>query len=107
VRVWLIVLAMGAATYGMRLSVLALVHHSRLPRTLREALRFVTPAVLAAIILPAILYSGGSHSFDATPGNERILAVAVAAGAALLARNVWLTIGAGMVTLWLLQWGAG
>ena len=38
-RLWLIVLAMGVATYGIRLSVLAFVHHSALPRAAREALR--------------------------------------------------------------------
>jgi len=46
---------MGPAWFLTYLGVLVLVHHSTLPRTARNALRFVTPAVLAAIILPAVM----------------------------------------------------
>lgn len=105
-RLWLIVLAMGVATYGVRLSVLAFVHHSALPRTAREALRFVTPAVLCAIIVPAVLYSGGSGAFDAGPGNQRLVAALAATALAWALRNVWLTIGGGMAMLWLLRWAS-
>jgi len=103
-RIWLIIVASGVATYGVRLSVLVFVHHSALPRIARDALRFVTPAVLSAIILPAVLYVGADQHFSAGPGNERLLAAIVAAGVAWLAKNVWLTIGSGMAALWLLQW---
>jgi len=106
-RLWIIVLGMGAVTFGVRLSVLALVHHSVLPRAARDALRFVTPAVLAGIILPAVLYAGDRGAFDAGPGNDRLVAAIAAAGIAWLARNVWLTIGSGMATLWLLRWAGG
>ena len=104
--IWLIVIVMGAGTYAIRLSVLALVHHSALPRTAREALRFVTPAVLCAIIAPAVLYAGPGGAFDGGPGNQRLLAALAAVGVAWAARNVWLTIGVGMAALWLLQWAA-
>lgn len=100
---WLIVLLMGAGTYAIRLSVLVFVHHTRLPGTVRDALRFVTPAVLAAIILPAVLYSGGSGRFDAGLGNERMLAAMIAAAFAWATKSVWATIAAGMVALWVLQ----
>ena len=106
-RLWLIIIAMGVVTYGIRLSVLVFVHHSALPRPARNALRFVTPAVLAAIILPAVVYTHGSGHFDATPGNERLLAAVLAAGVAWLAKSVWATIAAGMTALWMLQWLAG
>jgi branched-subunit amino acid transport protein len=105
-RLWLIVVAMGVATYGVRLSVLALMPHTALPRPARDALRFVTPAILTAIIVPAVLYAGDNGAFDATPGNQRILAALIAIAVAWAARNVWLTIGAGMAALWLLQWAA-
>lgn len=105
-RLWLIVLAMGVATYGIRLSVLVFVHHSALPRTAREALRFVTPAILCAIIVPAVVYAGDGGAFDIGPGNQRLVAALVAAAVAWAAKNVWLTIGTGMAMLWLLQWAA-
>ena len=103
-RLWLIVAAAGIGTYGIRLSVMVFVHHSTLPRTAREALRFVTPAMLLAIILPAVLYTGEPVAFDAGPGNERLVAALVAAGVGWVAKNVWLTIGSGMAMLWLLRW---
>lgn len=101
---WLIMLGMGAATYAIRLSVLVFVHHTALPPGARDALRYVTPAVLAAIIVPAVLYAGGDGAFDAGPGNERLLAACVAAPVALVTRSAWWTIGSGMAALWLLQW---
>jgi branched-subunit amino acid transport protein len=102
---WLLVLLMGAGTYAIRLSVLVFVHHSRLPAAVRDALRFVTPAVLAAIILPAVLYARAG-AFDASIGNERLLAAIVAAAFAWATESVWPTIASGMIALWLLQWAS-
>lgn len=106
-RLWLIILAAGAATVAIRLSVFVLIPHTMLPRAARDALRLVTPAVLAGIILPAVLYAGDHGAFDATPGNDRLVAAAIAAAAAAVLRNVWLTIGTGMAALWLLRWAGG
>ena len=106
-RLWLIVVAAGAATVAIRLSVFALVPHTMLPRAVRAALRLVTPAVLAGIILPAVLYAGATGAFDATAGNDRLVAAVIASGVALVLRNVWLTIGTGMAALWLLKWAGG
>jgi branched-subunit amino acid transport protein len=107
VRLWIIVAAMGLVTYGIRLSVLVFVHHSALPRGARDALRFVAPAVLAAIILPAVIYTRGAGPFDATPGNERLVAALLAAAVAWATKSVWATIAVGMSALWLLQWAVG
>ncbi len=106
-RLWIIIIAMGIVTYGIRLSVLAFVHHSALPRTARDALRFVTPAVLAAIILPAVVYTRGAGHFDVTPGNERLVAALLASVVAWATKSVWATIAVGMAALWVLQWAVG
>ena len=101
---WLTVFGMGAVTYGIRLSLLVFVSHTSLPRAARDALRFVLPAVLVAIILPAALYVGDEQSLSVSVGNERLVAVLLAAAVALLSKNVWLTVSTGMAALWLLQW---
>lgn len=101
---WAIAVGMGVVTYGIRLSVLVFVHHSRLPGAVREALRYVTPAVLTAIIVPAVMYVDGSGAFDAGPENERVPAALIAIAVAWATKNVWATIGVGMGALWLLQW---
>ena len=102
-NLWLTVLGMGVVTYAVRLSVLVFVSHTSLPHAVRDALRFVMPAVLFAIILPAVLYVGEDRSLELTLGNERLLAAAFAAAVARLTNNVWLTVATGMAALWLLQ----
>jgi branched-subunit amino acid transport protein len=69
---------------------------------LRQALRFVPAAVLSAIILPEVVQPAGV--LDLSLGNERLLAGLVAVVVAWYTRNVLWTIGAGMVTLWLVQY---
>lgn len=95
---WGIILGGMAATYTTRLSFLVIVPHDRLPQLARRALRFVPPAVLAAIILPELIRPGGT--LDLSLGNDRWIAGIVAALVAWRFRNTWLTIGAGMIALW-------
>lgn len=101
--IWFILFAAGALTYSIRLSMLVFVRPSALPPMARDALRFVQPAVLAAIIVPAVLYVGDPSGFDATAGNDRLVAATLAVAIAWLTRSTYATIAAGMVALWLLQ----
>lgn len=101
---WAIAVGMGVVTYGIRLSVLVFVHHSALPEAAREAARYVTPAVLTAIIVPSVVYMDGAGAFHPGPGNERVPAALMAVAVAWVTKNVWATIGVGMGALWLLQW---
>lgn len=93
--------AAGLLTFLTRLSFVAVLGQAAVPRILVRALRFVPPAVLSAIVANEVLVRGGA--VDLSLGNLRLLAAAIAAGAALLTRNVLLTIGAGMAALWTLQ----
>ena len=103
-NLWLTVVGMGLVTYAIRLSVLVFVSHTHLPGAARDALRFVKPAVLFAIILPAVLYVGDDQSFELTLGNQRFVAACFAAAIAWFTKSVWLTVATGMAALWLLQW---
>jgi branched-subunit amino acid transport protein len=93
----------GAGTFAIRLSWLAFARAGAIPAPVRDALRFVTPAVLAAIILPAVLYAGARADLSVNAGNERIPAAVAAVLIAYATRNVWLTIAAGMAALWALK----
>ena len=95
---WGVILGGMAVTYATRLSFLVIVPHDRLPQLARRALRFVPPAVLAAIILPELIRPGGT--LDLSLGNDRWIAGIVAALVAWRFKNTWLTIGAGMIALW-------
>ena len=98
---WLTIIASGGVTYAIRLSFIVLLGRVALPEVLRRGLRFVPPAVLAAIILPELVLRQGR--LDLAPTNPRLLAGLLAGVIAWRTRNVLLTIGVGMAGLWLLQ----
>ena len=98
---WLSILAMGVITFALRLSLIALLDRFEVPPLVTRALRFVPPAVLSAIILPELLQPDGK--FNLSLGNARLLAGMIAVVVAWRTRNVLLTIGVGMLALWVLQ----
>jgi branched-subunit amino acid transport protein len=101
---WATIALAGAGTFAIRLSWLALARPGGVPPAVREALRFVMPAVLAAIVAPAVLYAGSRSDLALNPANnERILAALAAAAIAWTTRNTWLTIAGGMTALWALK----
>ena len=102
IAIWGIIIGGMVVTYAIRLSFIALVPHERLPDLFRRSLRYVPPAVLAALITPDLFRPAGP--LDISLGNQRLLAGAVAAIVAWRSRNTWLTIATGMATLWLLSY---
>jgi len=100
-NVWLIMLVTGLITYGIRLSMIVLYGKQEMPLRLQQALRFVPPAVLSAIISPEILLPGGN--LNASLENPRLVAGVLAAFVAWRTKNVFLTIVIGMSTLLILQ----
>lgn len=96
--VWVVLPCMGAVTYALRLSLIAAIGRFELSALTQRALRFVPPAVLAAIIAPEVLAPGGA--VDLSPGNVRLLAGLAAVVVAWRTRNVLLTIAVGMAVLW-------
>ena len=91
----------GVLTFGMRLSFIYLFGRFDVPQTMRQALRFVPPSVLSAIILPQLFMPSGN--LDLSFSNHRLLAGIVAVIVGLLTKNTLLTILAGMAALLLLQ----
>ena len=99
---WMPALALaGVLTFATRLSFIALLGRVESPPLLSRALRLVPPAVLSAIIVPELVVRGGV--VDLSPGNLHLVAGLVAAAVALKAKSAFLTIAAGMATLWALQ----
>jgi len=100
-NLWLIIVGMGVITFSIRLLPIALLHRIDLPPIVWRALRFVPTAVLSAIVFPALLQP--NDTFDLSLGNVRLLAGLMAIIVAWRSKNVLLTIGAGMIALWVLQ----
>jgi branched-subunit amino acid transport protein len=100
--VWPIIVTIGIGTFLFRFSFFFLFEHvSEIPGGLERALRFVPPAVLAALVVPAVVISDGSATISI--GNERLLAAGLAAVVAWRTENVFATIAVGMVALVALQ----
>ncbi|MBI3962098.1 MAG: AzlD domain-containing protein [Deinococcus sp.] len=100
-HIWLMIILMGIVTYAIRLSMILFLGPGKVPPLVRRGLKYVPVAVLSALILPAIVLSGGQ--VDLSWGNARWLAGIIAAAVAWRTRNVLLTIGTGMAALWILQ----
>ncbi|MCB0102006.1 MAG: AzlD domain-containing protein [Anaerolineales bacterium] len=101
-NIWLIMLAGGLITFGMRFSLIYLFGKFEISETLRRALHYVPPAVLSAIIFPELLIR--NSSLDISLGNTRLLAGLVAILTAWFSRSTLLTILVGMAALFLMQW---
>jgi branched-subunit amino acid transport protein len=101
IKLWLIIVGIGLLTYASRLAFIVLLGRVEVPVVVRHALRFVPPAVLSAIIIVAL--SRPSGGLDLAFGKARLLAAALAVFVAWRTKNALLTIGLGMLALWILR----
>ena len=101
INIWLLMLVGGLITFGIRLSFIFLLEKVITPDWFKRALRFVPPAVLSAILLPALVQR--NNKLDFSVQNPQLLAGLVAVLVAWRTRNVLLTIAAGLAALLLLQ----
>ena len=90
----LMIVGMMAVTFGVRYPVLALVSRLSLPPAVLDALKFIPPAVLTAIVVPAVLMPEGllNLRFD----NAYLVAGVAAAVISWRTKNLLLTIVLGM-----------
>jgi branched-subunit amino acid transport protein len=100
-NLWLIIIGMGLVTFGIRLVPIVLLGRFEIPDLMQRALRFVPPAVLTAIIVPELLYR--NDQIDVSLTNVRLLAGLIAIVVAWRTKNALITIGVGMIALWVLS----
>jgi branched-subunit amino acid transport protein len=98
----LMVAGMMVVTFGVRYPVLALVSRVALPPVVLDALKFIPPAVLTAIIGPAVLMPAGQLDFGI---DNAYLVAAVASGLiSWRSKNLLLTIVLGMAIFLVWRW---
>ncbi|MDR9752443.1 AzlD domain-containing protein [Pseudomonas sp. SZMC_28357] len=95
---WGLFLAVGIGTFVMRLSFVELHGRWRMPPLLSRALAYVPASVLAALVLPAVVYPNGQGAF--VLANPQIPAALLAAWVAWKTRSTVLTLAVGMAALW-------
>jgi branched-subunit amino acid transport protein len=98
----LLVAGMMVVTFGVRYPVLALVSKLALPPVILDALKFIPPAVLTAIIVPAVLMPQGALDFGVD--NAYLVAAVAAALLAWRSKNLLLTIVGGMAIFLAWRW---
>jgi branched-subunit amino acid transport protein len=98
----LMVAGMMAVTFGVRYPVLALVSKLALPPMVLDALKFIPPAVLTAIIVPAVLMPAGILDFGLD--NAYLVAAVTAGLISWRTNNLLLTIVLGMAIFLAWRW---
>ena len=101
-NLWLTMLLAGGLTFLIRYSFIGAAGRISPPAWFRRMLRFVPIAALTALIWPDLLLPAGG--LQPSFANPRLLAGLIAALVAWRTRNIFLTIGVGMLALWALQW---
>jgi branched-subunit amino acid transport protein len=95
--VWPAILLLCAASVSTRGAFILLFPSVEIPPVIRRALRYVAPAVFAALVVPDLLLNGNQVSIGV--GNSKLVAAVVAAIVAWRTRNALITILIGMMTL--------
>ena len=98
-----LIAGMVLVTFGIRYSMFVVAGRIEFPTQLVNALRYVPPVVLTAIIVPAVLIPDGDGiQFSFT--NPYLVGAIVAFGVGWLSKNLLLTIVVGMLAFWGWQW---
>lgn len=100
---FILIAGMAIVTYAIRYPIIVLLGHVAIPKSFFQSLKFVPPAVLTAIIVPALLMSQGR--LDVSLANTRLIAGLLAILVAWRTKHLLLTIVVGMIGFWLLQMG--
>ena len=98
-KLWIVILAVGALNYASRLSFIAFFAQRSMPPPLARALRYVPAAMLTALVVPMIV----APASTGLPLNPKIPAAVIAGVVAWLTKSSLKTMVAGMAALWILQ----
>ena len=100
------ILGMALINLVIRWPVYLFANQFRFPPLIERALAFVPVAVLTAIIVPTVLFPDRDDpmKLDLTWHNPALLAALVACAVSYFVKNLFATIGAGVVAFLLLRW---
>lgn len=105
-RDFLLISGMAIVTFTIRYAMFAVAGRVEFPRWLVNALRYVPPAVLTAIIVPAVLLPGGDN-LQLSYTNPYLVGALFACVIGWLGQNLLLTIVLGMAVFLGWQWLLG
>ncbi|GAQ00029.1 AzlD domain-containing protein [Leptolyngbya sp. NIES-2104] len=94
-----LIVGMALLTFSLRYALLGMSGRILLSPKLRNALRYVPPSVLSAIVVPTVVMP-----VDDTVLNARLMGAIAAIVVGYRTKNLLLTILAGMLVFFLWQW---
>jgi branched-subunit amino acid transport protein len=100
-KILLIILGMAVVTYLPRMLPLVILSKVKLPAVFIKWLKYIPQAVLSALLLPGILTSGGR--LDLSLDNHALIAAIPCFIVAILWKNLFVTVVAGVVSMLLLN----
>jgi branched-subunit amino acid transport protein len=98
-----LIAGMAGITFTIRYLLLGISGRFHLSPQITDLLRYIPPAVLTAIVVPAVLMPTGD-ALLLTLNNARLVGAIVAALVSYRTKNLLLTIALGMTTFLLWQW---
>ena len=98
---WVLILGLAATSLGARGSFILFLTRFEVPRPVQRALRFVPAAVFTALLVPELVFAGGTLRLGLD--NPKLLAALVAAPVAWRTRSTTATILVGMAALLLAE----
>lgn len=98
-----LIAGMVLVTFPIRYTMFAMSERVEFPKPLARSLRYVPPAVLAAIVVPAVLIPTGS-SVNLSYTNARLIGAIAAFIVGWFSQNLLLTIVLGMFAFLSWQW---
>jgi branched-subunit amino acid transport protein len=99
-NIWLIIVAMGIGTFGLRFVFLGIIGGRDMPPWVLRHLRYTAVAVMPGLIAPLVLWPAATGG---QPDTARLAAAAVTLTLGLVTRNVIASIVGGIGTLYLVQ----
>lgn len=99
-----LVAGMALVTFSIRYGLLPLSGRINISGRMRNALRYVPPVVLTAIIVPAVLYPNGQTFLHVSFNNAYLVGAIATVVIGKLSKNLLITILCGMACFGLWQW---
>ncbi len=96
--VWVIIVAMGLGSFGLRFLFLGVIGDRELPEWVLRHLRYTAVAVLPGLVAPLVLWPAAT---EGQPDPARLAAAALTLGVGYVTKNVLAAIFSGAATLFL------
>lgn len=91
-ELWIVIIALGVGSFGLRFAFLGLVGDRDLPEWLLRHLRYTAVAILPALVAPLALWPPATNG---EPDPTRLTAAVATFAVGYLTKNVFLAMGVG------------